>query len=126
MRTPNTSRLTAALFVAFCSFFFDGRQPICIRKNKNHLKISRCEMLCSFYREDFCRDKANTAENTSVLSRCLTQYRRKSSCKNRLVFDALNPKYLLDMQGVGGSSPLVFTIAKEVIIPITSFLSFNK
>ena len=63
-RKLNPNRLTADLLVAFCAFFFGGRQPTGIRNRKNHLKIPRCKVRGSFCGADFCRDKANAAGNT--------------------------------------------------------------
>ena len=79
LREANASRLTTGISVAFRPLRFDGRQPICTEKAKNHSEIPRCEVQSSFSGADFRRDKANTAENTCVLSRRLTQYRRKAA-----------------------------------------------
>ena len=79
MKESNTSRPTAVILVAFRLLRFDGRQPICILKDKNHSKIPRYEVRSSFSGADLRRDKANAEENTCVLSRRLTQYRRKAA-----------------------------------------------
>ena len=51
-RESNLCRPRTYLFGAFCPFFFARRQPCRIKKNKNHSKISRSRVLCSFHGAD--------------------------------------------------------------------------
>ena len=58
------TRLTACLSGAFCPFRLGGRQPACVSKTKNHSKIHRWQVPCSFVGAEMCPDKKRPAENT--------------------------------------------------------------
>ena len=58
------TRLTACLSGAFCSFRLGGRQPACVSKTKNHLKIHRWQVRSSFAGAEMRSDKKRPAENT--------------------------------------------------------------
>ena len=57
-------RRTASLFGAFCPFVLGGRQPACVQKNKNPLKIQGCPMRSSSAGAEMLADKEKAAENT--------------------------------------------------------------
>ena len=65
------TRLTACLSGAFCSFRLGLRQQACGSKTKNHSKIHRWQVLCSFAGVKMCLDKERHTGNTVRISQHL-------------------------------------------------------
>ena len=98
------ARLTAAFFGAFSFVLLDGRQPIFIVRSKNPSKNAHCEVQSSFHGAAFCRGKENSAENTFVFSRRLTQHRRNAARENRTVSVSSKPDPSANLVGRGRKS----------------------
>ena len=69
---------------AFCPFRLDGRQPVCVSKNKNHTKIHRCQVQAVLPEQKSVQAMKSPQAILCVLARALKQHGRFSARQNRV------------------------------------------
>ena len=69
---------------AFCSFHLDGRQPVCVSKNKNHTKIHHCQVQAVLPEQKCAQAMKSPQAILCVLARALKRHGRFSARQNRV------------------------------------------